>query len=62
MELSKNSKLYRLYLMEREEVAKLKWIESEKHGYDIGMDHAYFLWVRYHRIPWINGVMISGIN
>ena len=44
--------LYAEFLAEREEILKLKWIESEKAGEDIGFDRALLIWVRKHRSDW----------
>ena len=46
------SKFYQYILEEREEVLKLKWIESQKHGHDIGYDRAWLVWVRKHQVIW----------
>jgi hypothetical protein len=46
------SLLYAEFLAEREEILKLKWIESEKAGKDIGFDKALMIWVRNHRSGW----------
>ena len=50
------SKVYQMILLERDEVFRLKWIESEKVGYDIGIDHATFLWLRFHRSKWLDRI------
>ena len=47
-----NSKVYQFYLQEQQEIDKLKWIESEKQGRDIGKHKAVFLWVKYYRNDW----------
>ncbi len=47
-----NSKLYQFYMLEQQEIDKLKWIESEKAGRDIGKHKAVFLWVKYYRNDW----------
>jgi hypothetical protein len=44
--------LYRQFLAEREEIEKLKWIESEKAGMDIGLCKAILMWVIHHRTAW----------
>jgi len=49
----KKSKVYIIYRQEQEEINKLKWIESEKEGRDIGKHKAVFLWTRYHRDKWL---------
>lgn len=46
------SLLYAEFLAEREEILKLKWIESEKAGKDIGFEKALMIWVRKHRSDW----------
>jgi hypothetical protein len=48
----KNSALYREFLLEREEILKHKWIESEKVGYDIGFEKALLDWIVRHRAQW----------
>ncbi len=47
-----NSKMYLFLKLEKQEIDKLKWIESEKLGRDIGKHKAVFLWSRYHRKAW----------
>ena len=46
------SLLYREFLAEREEILKLKWIESEKVDKDIGFEKALLKWVTEHRSDW----------
>jgi hypothetical protein len=48
----KNSVLYKEFLAEREEILKLKWIESEKAGADIGFEKALLDWIVKHRSNW----------
>lgn len=48
----KNSKVYREFQAEREEILKHKWIESEKAGYDIGFERALTDWIVKHRSRW----------
>ncbi len=55
------SRYYAFYLLEREEIERLKWIESEKAGHDIGYDRAHFLWMFRHRHLWMESVKESGI-
>jgi len=52
VDLVRNSKLYREFLAEREEVLRHKWIESEKVGHDIGFERALLDWVVRHRNGW----------
>ena len=42
----KQSSLYQEFLAEREEILRLKWLESERLGYDIGFEKALLDWVR----------------
>ena len=51
-DLLKNSSLYREFQAEREEILRLKWIESEKAGCDIGFEHALTDWIVKHRSKW----------
>ena len=46
------STLYQEFLADRKEILKLKWIESEKAGQDIGFDRALMIWLRKHRSDW----------
>lgn len=48
-----DSIVYKLLLLEREEIARLKWIESEKAGRDIGDAHAFWIWNLGHRKAWL---------
>ncbi|MFZ5807340.1 MAG: hypothetical protein ACOY3I_09070 [Verrucomicrobiota bacterium] len=48
----RNSALYREFLLERDEILKHKWIESEKAGYDIGFEKALLDWIVKHRAQW----------
>lgn len=54
--MTTNTSLYQRFLMEREEVLKHKWIESEKQGYDMGFEKALVDWVKNHRKNWVNSV------
>ena len=51
-----NSKLYQFYMLEQQEIDKLKWIESEKEGRDIGKNKAVFLWTKHYRKNWIKNL------
>jgi len=54
-DLVKNSTLYREFQAEREVILKHKWIESEKAGYDIGLEQALTYWIVKHRSKWRKG-------
>jgi hypothetical protein len=47
-----NSKLYQEFLLEREEILKHKWIESEKANRDVGFEWALLDWNMKHRAIW----------
>lgn len=46
------SSLYQEFLLERDEILRHKWIESEKAGQDIGFERALLDWIRHHRDKW----------
>jgi hypothetical protein len=41
-----------LHKAEERQVLIHKWLESEKAGYDIGMEKAQESWVEYHKNDW----------
>jgi len=45
-------RLYKEFLAEREEILLHKWLESEKAGYDIGLEQALLDWVQKYRFSW----------
>jgi hypothetical protein len=47
------SVFYREFLVERDEILRHKWIESEKAGFDIGFEKALLDWVVRHRSSWL---------
>lgn len=51
-----NSSYYRFLKKEQQEIDKLKWIESEKQGHDIGKEKAVLLWVKNYRAKWVCSV------
>lgn len=51
-----NSSFLKLLIMEREEILRHKWLESEKAGYDIGWDRALIDWTIKHRAKWLNEI------
>jgi len=50
--LLQRSCVYEEFLLEKQEIQKLKWLESEKSGSDIGYEKALFIWARAHRRSW----------
>ena len=44
--------VYREFLLERDEILRHKWIESEKRGYDIGFERALVEWITRYRSDW----------
>lgn len=55
------SNLYKLHELERLEIEKIKWLESEKAGFDVGIHRADFVWWAYYRDAWRKGLRESGI-
>jgi len=51
-ELLRGTTLFAAFSAERDEILKLKWVESEKAGHDIGFERALLDWVRNHRDRW----------
>lgn len=49
---AKNTKLYKEFLAEREEILKNKWYMSERAGYDVGFEKALLDWNFKYRIDW----------
>ena len=45
--------VWEFFLTEREEIVKLKWIESQKAGHDIGWKKAIEIWMHDHRRSWV---------
>ena len=46
------SRFYKEFLAEREEILRHKWIESEKAGCDIGFERALIDWCIKYRSIW----------
>ncbi len=47
-----DARYYQTFLAEREEIARYKWIESQKAGRDIGFETALVDWAEHHRALW----------
>lgn len=47
-----NSFLFKLFLEERQEILRHKWVLSERAGKDIGYEVALNSWLRNHRQKW----------
>lgn len=50
--LAEISVFYEEFLLERDEILRHKWIESEKAGHDIGFEKALLDWVVRYRPFW----------
>jgi hypothetical protein len=50
-----DARFYQTFLAEREEIARYKWIESQKAGRDIGFEVALVDWAEHHRALWRRG-------
>jgi hypothetical protein len=48
-----SSIFYQEFLVEKDEILRHKWIESEKAGYDIGFERALIDWMLHHRSCWL---------
>ncbi len=49
-----NSALYHFWVMERVEIDRLKWLESERAGFDVGVERAHWMWLMHgHRAKWL---------
>ena len=51
--------LYQFFLAMREEIDRHKWIESEKRGYDVGLEFAMIDWVLRYKTGWKHKYMLS---
>ncbi len=47
-----NSKLWRFFMLEREEILRHKYLRSKELGYDIGLPQAIKEWLQLHRALW----------
>ncbi len=56
-----DSNQFKLHELELAEIAKVKWIESEKTGSDIGIYRAEWIWWAYYRDKWRAGLRESGV-
>jgi len=50
-----STKVYKHFLLMREEVLKHKWCESEKAGRDVGFEYALVDWMMYYKARWNSG-------
>jgi len=55
------SNLFKLHELEKKEIERIKWIESEKAGFDIGDRRADWIWWAFYRDNWRKGLRESGI-
>lgn len=57
------SSYYQFWLMEKAEIDRLKWLESEKAGMDIGFHRAQWLWIMNgHRSEWLDQMRGHPLN
>ena len=55
------SSYYSLWVKEKEEILKLKWILSEQVGRDVGWEYSLWQWVfAGHRAAWIEELKKTG--
>ncbi len=47
------SDYYGLPADERAEVDRIKWLESERRGHDIGLYYAHWIWLTTERKRWL---------
>ena len=55
------SDLYQRYQLEKIEIDKLEWLESEKEGSAIGRERAEWIWATRYRSAWLKA-WVSGIR
>ncbi|MBI5385067.1 MAG: DUF4032 domain-containing protein [Verrucomicrobia bacterium] len=46
------SRLWQFFLLEREEILRYKWLQSENEKRDIGLSRAVQEWLRNHHALW----------
>lgn len=51
---------YAMHQSELQEIDRLKWLESEKRGYDIGIHYARWLWITAYRKAWWDSLRAIG--
>ncbi len=54
------SSLMHLWELEKVEIDKVKWVESEKAHQDVGIYFAEWQWVMRYRETWLSGMRASG--
>lgn len=52
--LLQESKFFKEFIAERDEILRHKWLESEKAGHDVGFEKALLDWVIHHRSCWLD--------
>ena len=55
------SDMYSRWVLEQRQIMVLKWIESEKAGYDIGYHRAAWIWHMNYRKGWLDAMRASGV-
>ena len=57
----KDTNLFKFHELEKKEIEKIRWLESEKEGSDIGEFRTNWVWWAYYRNSWVKGLRQSGI-
>jgi hypothetical protein len=58
---TEQSKFFDFIELERKELDKVRWLESEMAGHDVGHDRAVWVWITRHRDAWRRGLRESGL-
>lgn len=56
-----NSNMFKEWQLEKLEIEKIRWTESQKEGHDIGWERAEWIWMTKHRFQW-KTMMKTGVR
>jgi hypothetical protein len=56
-----HSNIYTVWLAQKEEIARHKWVLSERVGHDVGWEAAKWDWDMHHRQQWIREMKERGM-